>query len=63
MFFKKKQILMDCYRYEKGSIRFILSSKLDVHNNARHLEDAEEIFIAWDERNGPIQGEESNICV
>ena len=63
MFFKKKQILMDCYRYEKGSIRFILSSKLDVHNNARHLEAAEEIFIAWDETNGPIQGEESNICV
>lgn len=46
MFFKKEQILMDCYRYEKGSTRFILSPKLDVPNNARHLEDAEEIFIA-----------------
>ena len=63
MFFKKKQILMDCYRYEKGSIRFILSSKPHVHNNAWYLEDAEEIFIEWDKTNGPIQGEESNVSV
>lgn len=54
---------MDCYRYEKGSTCFILSSKSGVHNNASYMEDAEETFIEWDKTNGPIQGEESKVCV